>query len=424
MKTFIGALFVILSLTQIIYAQGSVSGTVRDALNNPIDGASIRLMTHGNGGLHGHHLGQNYLAQTAVDGSFSISNVGAGSYTIIGSKIAFGYDADSLRITDGNNTSANLSLAMGRHDRDGMHDDTLIVVHITGLTSLVNGPSGAEYYIDNNGDFQGDFRLLFGPTWYEPGNGAERPSAGDSIWVTGGLLGYDYPQAVVVYNLNNLLWRAPGIGHGGFGGSGSGCSNPETPVLVEIGGWTMTQDINGITAYFLDENNDQLPDYSLAFGTPEFDPGNGANRPQAGEIIDLIGGLMPDCPSGETVIIYEIGGRFWREPGDTLALWSQLTDVDEDGTGAIPHSYLTAASYPNPFNSSAIISFELLQPQLVRASVYDILGREIAVLANGIYPAGVNLISFTEMGSSSSAVYFYRIAAGPHHTTGKMVFVK
>ncbi|MGA9119804.1 MAG: T9SS type A sorting domain-containing protein, partial [Bacteroidota bacterium] len=59
----------------------------------------------------------------------------------------------------------------------------------------------------------------------------------------------------------------------------------------------------------------------------------------------------------------------------------------------------------------------------VRLVVYDLLGREVAVLANGRYPAG--RYSFTFDGSGfASGVYFYRLEAGSSVQTMKMLLLK
>jgi hypothetical protein len=72
-----------------------------------------------------------------------------------------------------------------------------------------------------------------------------------------------------------------------------------------------------------------------------------------------------------------------------------------------------------------MISFDLREASHVKITVYDILGKQIAVLANQEYSAGQNEIIFDMNNvSGSSAVYFYRIDAGQYSTTGKMTLLK
>jgi len=91
-------------------------------------------------------------------------------------------------------------------------------------------------------------------------------------------------------------------------------------------------------------------------------------------------------------------------------------------------------NYPNPFNPTTRISFSVgrvVAPSgvegpastNVRLVVYDILGRELAVLADGRYPAGK--FTFTFDGSTlASGVYFYRLTAGSYTAVRKMALLK
>ncbi len=57
---------------------------------------------------------------------------------------------------------------------------------------------------------------------------------------------------------------------------------------------------------------------------------------------------------------------------------------------------------------------------VVRLVVYDVLGREVAVLANGTYPAGKYSFTF-DGGRLASGVYFYRLSAGGFTATRAML---
>ncbi len=424
MKRMILLAIALMLLTSMAFAQmnGSVSGTVRDSLNNPVDDAMIRLMTGCGGGRHhGGGMGQNYSTQSGPDGTFSIANVAAGDYIAVASKMMVGHDADSITVVAGENTVVNFVLNCG--GGGGMHGDSLVTIEVAGFAIVITDSMHTQYFLDNNGDGEADYRLLFGPDWYDPGNGAQRPNDGDSIWVTGGIMGYSLPQAVVVYEINGLFWREPGSGHGGYGGDGGGCPDPDSLTLIETSGITITREIMGMTHYFLDSNFDQTSEYCLNFGAPSYDPGNGAERPSAGDTVEIVGGLMDGCMNGEVIIVYEINGQFWRQPGDTTGLWILALSVDDPQP--LPVNYLIASSYPNPFNPSATISFELPIAGHARVTVYDILGNEVAVLADGNYPAGVNKVQFNSSNFAiGSTVYFYKVNAGENSATGKMILLK
>jgi hypothetical protein len=69
-------------------------------------------------------------------------------------------------------------------------------------------------------------------------------------------------------------------------------------------------------------------------------------------------------------------------------------------------------NYPNPFNPSTIIHYSLNAPSQITLRVYDVLGRQVALLANGIFFAGsyTASVNASTLGLSSG-VYFYRLEA-------------
>jgi hypothetical protein len=407
---------------------GSVSGTVSDTLGNPVDNAMISLMSMGGGDHHhGGGMGRNYYTFSNEDGTFSIDSVAAGSYTAMASKMLVGHDAEEISVADSQITEVNFVLSnFGCHDRGGMHGDSLEIVNLTGWAIVIQDSLRAHYFLDTNGDDTADFRLEFGPPWYDPGSGAQRPADGDSIWITGGLLGYGRPQMVVVYEINGLFWRQPGHGHGGHGGYGGGYPHPDSLVRIEATGQAIIRENPMRDTYFLDTNYDDTADYVLNFGPPNYDPGNGATRPNDGDTVAIVGGLMDGWMDHlPMIIVYEIDGQFWwRDPGDTLDLWPMVTSTDDPVAPALPTDYLVARSYPNPFNPTAIISFDLASPANVKVAIYDLLGREVAILAEGAFPSGQNQVLFTPSQSANSAVYFYKVTAGNRSVTGKMILLK
>jgi photosystem II stability/assembly factor-like uncharacterized protein len=84
---------------------------------------------------------------------------------------------------------------------------------------------------------------------------------------------------------------------------------------------------------------------------------------------------------------------------------------------------VVVTNYPNPFNPSTEISFELFSPSFVRLTIYDILGREISVLVNKeLNPAAYK---FKWNGRNhSSGIYFYRLETNGFTQTKKMLLVK
>lgn len=407
---------------------GSVSGVVYDEDNNPVSEAYVHLTEdgwHGGGGHGHHHHGENYFAETGEDGTFMINDVAAGEYTAIASKMGIGHDSEIIDVVAGQNTEVEFVLEMGGYDGGGMHGDSLEIVELSGWAIVEEEDSlMTHYYLDTEHDGQADYRMLFGPYWYDPDSGAQRPADGDSIWVVAGIMGYSVPQPIVIYEINGLFWREPGDGHGGYGGDGD-CPYPDSVDLVEVNGQAMVEGMPHMNMYFLDEDFDSEEDYALNFGAPWYDPGNGATRPNDGDTVSIVGGLMEGCMNWPMIVVYEINGQFWREPGDTTGIGPIQTDADDNGQ-QIPDDFIIASAYPNPFNSSTIIYFELPREQHVEVSVYDILGRQIGVLADNVFPAGGNEVVFdlNKYGGPGSAVYFYRVSGENSRAIGKVIYLK
>jgi hypothetical protein len=179
------------------------------------------------------------------------------------------------------------------------------------------------------------------------------------------------------------------------------------------------------TMYALNTDNDMMPNYMLDFGRPDYNPGNGATRPANGDSIAIVGGQI-DCPNAQTpiVIVYEINGMFWREPGDTTGLGA-VDGVQSVGPIKVgtPVSYLTARNYPNPFNPTTVINYSLPVAGAVKLTVYDLTGRKVSDLVNRYQEAGSYAIGF-DGHAMPSGIYFYRVTVGSLTFTNRMVLLK
>ncbi len=87
-----------------------------------------------------------------------------------------------------------------------------------------------------------------------------------------------------------------------------------------------------------------------------------------------------------------------------------------------PKSF-SVANYPNPFNPTTTISYQLPKKGMVSLKVYDLLGREIAVLADGIKSAGYYEVNFSGI-NLSSGVYIYRLTDKPLDGSKEFTAVK
>lgn len=107
---------------------------------------------------------------------------------------------------------------------------------------------------------------------------------------------------------------------------------------------------------------------------------------------------------------------------ETRKFTTTATGVTEQEQ-SIPTTYSLSQNFPNPFNPATEIRYELPAASLVRLAVYDMLGREIAVLINERRPAGRYVARWNASGIASG-LYFCRITAGNFTETRRMVLVK
>lgn len=111
-----------------------------------------------------------------------------------------------------------------------------------------------------------------------------------------------------------------------------------------------------------------------------------------------------------------------------------LTGIGEDNTVNIndriitPFVFSLNQNYPNPFNPSTNIQYTIGNRQFVSLKIYDVLGKEVAILVNEEKPAGSYEVEFYVAQDSrpaiASGIYFYRLQAGSYIETKKMILMK
>ncbi len=120
----------------------------------------------------------------------------------------------------------------------------------------------------------------------------------------------------------------------------------------------------------------------------------------------------------------------WGGPGENGLLNSgsiysnpSIISIENLGT-TIPKEFRVYQNYPNPFNPSTTIKFDLPKDSRVSIYIYDILGKEIAVLSDNEFKNAGSYIIEWNAANFSSGVYFYRIEAGGFVVTKSMILVK
>ncbi len=121
---------------------------------------------------------------------------------------------------------------------------------------------------------------------------------------------------------------------------------------------------------------------------------------------DMMGNPRPDTPS--------LGA---------LEYTGTETSTSEPAITALPDQFSLSGTYPNPFNPSTTISYELYEPTDIILTVFDAYGRRIATLVDERQAAGNHTSVFNATGLASG-LYIYRLSSASHSLTGKMVLVK
>ncbi len=155
---------------------------------------------------------------------------------------------------------------------------------------------------------------------------------------------------------------------------------------------------------------------------------------QLGSIWSLPVAITDYTPHSIRPAIVALGDRTWgiayvasdAPPGFGSVMFTtyhvSATGVAQ-GESSEPFAFELSQNYPNPFNPTTEISGQWTADSQVRLVVYDVLGREVAVLADGRYPAGRYTFSF-DGARLATGIYLCRLTAGQNTAVRKMMLLK
>jgi hypothetical protein len=159
--------------------------------------------------------------------------------------------------------------------------------------------------------------------------------------------------------------------------------------------------------------------------------------------IDTLGNILwtangaPVCTatnsqSSPKIVPIDGGGAIvtWADlrGGANLDIYAQRlnangTITDVRTSASIPDKFELKQNYPNPFNPSTTINYQLPTQSHVTLKVFDMIGREVAILVNGMQDAGNNSVRF-DASNLPSGIYFYKIKAGNFIGTKKLLLLR
>ena len=192
--------------------------------------------------------------------------------------------------------------------------------------------------------------------------------------------------------------------------------------------WTLSPDDDTITHYYIYRSrNSELSENILSvesFST----------------IVELIEAeenstiLIDNVPNGtnsytdETVPLSGVLYYYWIQSVNESGGSEKIAAGFVTSVSVIPNIFKVKSPYPNPFNPTTTIQYEIPFDTHVKLVIYDILGRKIAVLQNGIISAGVHEAKWDGKNKygelTGSGVYVYQLITGDHKAQGKVLFLR
>ena len=217
------------------------------------------------------------------------------------------------------------------------------------------------------------------------------------------------------------------------------------PIVVPVGGGTINFNIaignSGASAEQVDVwTMVTLPSGSqygpiINFPNLTVNPGWSGNRdrnqaipgsaPAGNYVYDAYIGDYPNDPVAEDHFNFSKSAA--ADGGSIVVGWNSygesFDDLAGDNCSAAPESYNVLSAYPNPFNPTTKLNFEIQEADFVSLTVYDVNGRSCGILLAGYVPAGEHEVIFDAEGLSSG-LYFSVLKSGNISLTEKLLLIK
>lgn len=339
-------------------------------------------------------------------------------------------------------------------------------VTVTGVVLVDTSYFYHHLYLDTNSDGMPEYQLGLGPMWYKPDGNTQWPVEGSTVEVNGWLRGGPAISMLVVLSLDGEIWRSASDAAPWAGSwmvrnhtdefiaycvtdTTSSISFPQDHMsgMMGMNSWPDSSFVQ-----FWNVHPDSLPgiqggDTFMGFYVNTQNPtGDGMMGGTWGGRIGMIRYSQTHVirlhyseddltshgltENGIMLHWWDSAGGVWRNAetmqhdgqANTVSLASNdlaqyyrlsasATVTGLDPQPVEPSGFVLYQNYPNPFNPTTTITFDVPERQRVVLSIYDLLGRTVAIPADRIFDPGTHRISL-DAGMFATGSYLYRLAAG------------
>ncbi len=213
-------------------------------------------------------------------------------------------------------------------------------------------------------------------------------------------------------------------------GDGSPVLDPGAYLVVE---WDPSRNEDGNTGTLDGEvglylspsfsSSDAVADY-LAYGVAQ---SSGRQSEAAGAGEWTLGAAVALGEAGTTLSFFDNGGApeaNWSIGTPTPNGPNEDTSTHIENVVDLPQAFVLSAAYPNPFNPVTTFTLSVAQAQEVRVQVYDVLGRPVRTLFEGVVTAGEARVVSFDADDLPSGLYLYRAEGESFSATRQVMLIK
>lgn len=204
---------------------------------------------------------------------------------------------------------------------------------------------------------------------------------------------------------------------------------------ISLNGYYLTDDVNNLTRWTFPDTSINANDYLIVWADDDtLQPGLHANFKLSGAGESIILSSPAKTIVDEVIFsqqkIDTSTGRYPNGTGAFIQMRPTFSAENDSGFGVEENSYQTLKkvtmeqNFPNPFNLSTKIMFNLPGTKKVKLTIYNVSGQEVTTLINNQkLNAGNHKITFNAT-NLSTGIYWYRLDTGDFKQTKKMILVK